>query len=240
MILKFIVLILALFFIPASIMGISRIFSSPFQYPYYRKAFDVSGKRKTNIEEYIEQFICDGGVSEIMAHEQAIADWHAKCEKYIDTCILKNLRRKQYERCKDDGHAYQFYLSRNQTRYIQRNYVKTSYQVSQIVDALCCDYDYVKSKFEQLKAIGFETTLKQYHSKEQRKLMTRKLRESIMKRDNYTCQICGKYMPDEVGLQVDHIIPIAKGGKSIPSNLQVLCSKCNGRKSDNILNGTTT
>ena len=46
-----------------------------------------------------------------------------------------------------------------------------------------------------------------------------------------TCQICGKYMPDEVGLEIDHIVSIKNGGKSVPSNLQVLCSKCNGHKS---------
>ena len=56
-----------------------------------------------------------------------------------------------------------------------------------------------------------------------------------MKRDNYTCQICGKFMPDGVGLQIDHIVPVAKGGKTIPSNLQVLCSKCNASKRDKIV-----
>lgn len=64
--------------------------------------------------------------------------------------------------------------------------------------------------------------------------MTPKLRKEIMIRDNYTCQICDKYMPDEVGLHIDHIIPINKGGKSVKSNLQVLCSKCNGSKSNKI------
>ncbi len=44
--------------------------------------------------------------------------------------------------------------------------------------------------------------------------MTSALREEIAKRDNYTCQICGKYMPDGVGLHIDHIVPIKKGGKA--------------------------
>lgn len=51
-----------------------------------------------------------------------------------------------------------------------------------------------------------------------------------MERDNYTCQNCGKYMPDRVGLQIDHIVPVARGGKTVESNLQVLCSRCNGSK----------
>ncbi len=37
-------------------------------------------------------------------------------------------------------------------------------------------------------------------------------------------------MPNEVGLQIDPIIPISKGRKTVPSNLQVLCSKYNGAK----------
>ena len=83
-----------------------------------------------------------------------------------------------------------------------------------------------------LQKIDFQCTLNEYHCKNQRKPMTKALRKEIMLRDNYTCQICGKYMPDEVGLHIDHIIPVSKGGKTIVSNLQVLCSKCNGKKSN--------
>lgn len=72
------------------------------------------------------------------------------------------------------------------------------------------------------------------NAKYERSKMTKALREKIKKRDNYTCQCCGKYMPDEVGLHIDHIIPVSKGGKTEEDNLQVLCSKCNLRKSNKI------
>lgn len=88
----------------------------------------------------------------------------------------------------------------------------------------------------KLEEIGFSTTLNRYHEKNQRRLMTPELRDEIARRDNYTCQSCGKYMPDGVGLQIDHIIPVKEGGKTIPSNLQVLCSKCNGRKGTKLVN----
>lgn len=100
------------------------------------------------------------------------------------------------------------------------------------IDGFGYSYEYLYNRYKALEEINFECTLNQYHSKNQRKLMTKALRNKIMKRDNYTCQKCGKYMPDEIGLHIDHIIPISKGGKTVESNLQVLCSKCNGHKSN--------
>lgn len=44
----------------------------------------------------------------------------------------------------------------------------------------------------------------------------------IRYRDNFTCQLCGAW-----GKEVDHIIPHAEGGLSVPENNRVLCLKCN-------------
>jgi len=47
----------------------------------------------------------------------------------------------------------------------------------------------------------------------------------------YVCALCGKVF-DRRFLQVDHIKAMAKGGLTVPENLQVLCRKCNGKKGD--------
>ena len=74
-------------------------------------------------------------------------------------------------------------------------------------------------------------------SKEQRQLMTKKLREYIKNRDNYTCCNCGNstHLEPNLLLEIDHIIPIAKGGFTEESNLQTLCWKCNRAKGDKLL-----
>lgn len=74
-------------------------------------------------------------------------------------------------------------------------------------------------------------------AKEQRALMTKKLRDHIKKRDNFTCCNCGNstYAEPNLLLEIDHIIPVAKGGCTVEDNLQTLCWKCNRAKSDKII-----
>lgn len=74
-------------------------------------------------------------------------------------------------------------------------------------------------------------------AKEQRNLMTKKLREHIKKRDNFTCCNCGNSSHSEPNLllEIDHIIPVAKGGCTVEDNLQTLCWKCNRSKRDKII-----
>ncbi len=66
----------------------------------------------------------------------------------------------------------------------------------------------------------------------QRSLMTPTLRYAVLKRDQFRCQICGASQADGVKLEVDHIMPISKGGKTEMSNLRTLCERCNRGKRD--------
>lgn len=224
-------LVIILLLIVAVAWVITRILASPFHYPYFVEEFDVSRKRNVDIEDYIDRFLCDpDNRKALKAHKKCIKEWKAEQETYLETCRLRKRRRRQYAEALDDAHAYCFETVRDQTRYKQQNYVRTSYKVSVSDDELAVDWAWLVARNKALEAIDYEATLKEYHAKNQRRLMTPKLRQKIKERDRYTCQICGKYMPDEVGLHIDHIVPVAKGGKTVPSNLQVLCSKCNSSK----------
>lgn len=70
----------------------------------------------------------------------------------------------------------------------------------------------------------------------QRALMTSDLREKIKIRDNYTCQKCSLSADDERNLllEIDHIIPLSKGGITSENNLQTLCWRCNRSKGSKI------
>ena len=52
-------------------------------------------------------------------------------------------------------------------------------------------------------------------------------RREIFRRDNYTCQYCGRR---EVNLTVDHVIPRHMGGQHKWTNLVTACSPCNHHK----------
>lgn len=71
----------------------------------------------------------------------------------------------------------------------------------------------------------------------QRALMTSRLREHIKQRDNYTCKSCSisTHTERNLLLEIDHIIPLSKGGFTTELNLQTLCWRCNRTKGAKIL-----
>lgn len=63
----------------------------------------------------------------------------------------------------------------------------------------------------------------------QKFISKKKVRSFIFNRDNNSCLCCGS----KNKLEIDHIIPVSRGGENKLSNLQTLCKKCNVIKSDN-------
>lgn len=68
-----------------------------------------------------------------------------------------------------------------------------------------------------------------------RKSISKKTRFEIFKRDNFTCQYCGKKAPDVI-LEIDHIVPVSKGGTNKILNLVTACKDCNRGKTNIELN----
>lgn len=66
-------------------------------------------------------------------------------------------------------------------------------------------------------------------SQRERQKMSNGLRYKVMRRDGFHCQICGKTGKEAV-LVVDHVEPVARGGKTEMENLRTLCRDCNSGK----------
>ena len=211
----------------------------PFRYPQIIMRIDLSGKRQVSYEEYVDDWLISlngHGREALNMFNDAINTWELEWKDYLEkTRFGKKRKLEAFMSMKQivaasDYHFFKFEFIRSQTRYRQSNYQKYPYTVHTTEYVLSMTLRQIMEIDDELEEIDYETSRNKYYAENQRKLMTKELRHRIIERDNYTCQICGKYMPDEVGLHVDHIIPIKKGGKSVASNLQVLCDKCNLHK----------
>lgn len=63
--------------------------------------------------------------------------------------------------------------------------------------------------------------------------VSRKLRQFILQRDQWTCEECSVKLPEGPWLHIDHRVPKSKGGSDGPENLRVLCQPCNSDKAAN-------
>ena len=91
---------------------------------------------------------------------------------------------------------------------------------------------YYACELEQAFKLSEERKDFQKSKQYQRQAMSSTLRYEILKRDGFHCVLCGRGHEDGVKLEVDHIVPVSKGGKTIKSNLRTLCQECNRGKSD--------
>lgn len=66
----------------------------------------------------------------------------------------------------------------------------------------------------------------------ERKPLSPRTRFEVFKRDGFRCAYCGNSPPSGAVLEVDHITPVAAGGRNEECNLVTCCERCNSGKSD--------
>ena len=66
--------------------------------------------------------------------------------------------------------------------------------------------------------------------RKRRPSIPRDIRNQVWRRDDGKCVDCGC----NKNLEFDHIIPVSKGGANTYRNIQLLCEKCNRKKSNKI------
>lgn len=68
------------------------------------------------------------------------------------------------------------------------------------------------------------------NTKQRREIIPTEVKNQVWNRDGGKCVECGS----NEKLEFDHIIPFSKGGSNTYRNLQLLCEKCNKKKSNKI------
>ena len=98
-------------------------------------------------------------------------------------------------------------------------------------DALRRFVEYINTADDAPSFSDFNLNTKQHKTARDINL---RLRFKVLQRDNFKCCSCGASPAKDPGveLHVDHIFPWSKGGETVLENLQTLCSKCNGGKSN--------
>lgn len=56
------------------------------------------------------------------------------------------------------------------------------------------------------------------------------LKRQVLEQANWTCQSCSAHGRTQEATEVDHIIPLFKGGTNDITNLQALCHECHSNK----------
>jgi 5-methylcytosine-specific restriction endonuclease McrA len=111
-----------------------------------------------------------------------------------------------------------------------------------------CDSEFVRTYGDKGRAFCSQPCSKRHSaraSRKKRKWVERAARVEtvnpfkVFKRDGWRCQCCRKPTPrDKRGTyhprapELDHIVPVSKGGEHSYRNTQLLCRACNGAKSD--------
>ena len=112
-----------------------------------------------------------------------------------------------------------------------RNAVRTEYDKLYRPDIYAPAKDNVKFDMKSIEDFSL------YDIMQREPKIYRKLHDEVFKKartsdGKYKCAVCGRTFANKFYLQIDHITPMNKGGKSVSGNLQCLCRSCNSIKND--------
>jgi 5-methylcytosine-specific restriction endonuclease McrA len=96
----------------------------------------------------------------------------------------------------------------------------------------------LKQTFPVPIMIALKTYIKGRRVFKTKALLTQK---NLFVRDSYTCQYCGRKrneLRNSEFLTRDHVVPTAKGGLDVWTNVVTSCNMCNNKKSDYLLEET--
>lgn len=154
----------------------------------------------------------------------SIEDLNEEKMRNIESIVLNDL----IEKVNTDFYAeVHLYLKRGRMHRVVDE-KKESFDLNEIIDAL---KSIDSSKLKDGRRFYSREVWNSIERVERAKV-SNELRQEIFERDGYTCVNCGS--TEKESLEIDHIQPISKGGKTEPSNLQTLCRNCNIRKGNNI------
>lgn len=84
------------------------------------------------------------------------------------------------------------------------------------------------------KISNIEDNLVDFEKKSKRKLINKIEKMSILRKQDYKCNICNDNVPEKDGIflfEIDHLIPISQYGTNRESNLHAICPWCHKSKS---------
>ncbi|WP_107984223.1 HNH endonuclease signature motif containing protein [Rhodococcus sp. OK519] len=68
-----------------------------------------------------------------------------------------------------------------------------------------------------------------WHTKKPRQRLSDRVRRFVLHRDGYMCRIRGDRCTGRAA-EVDHIVPVSRGGTDDPTNLRAACKACNAQE----------
>ena len=210
--------------------ALSKIYQC-FNMPRYQKSFIVNSKKSYdsfNVEWHIKHSKIknlDDLIYRSVYIKREYGQYKRDVTRIIKQCAwYEKIGYKMFVR-KLNSKTWQIHVSYTSPK--GRNHYEKTMHIA-IWDAIP-NYITTNNSFNnQVNKYG----ISKYQALNERHKLTKKLRYQVLKRDHYRCVICGRSAKDGVKLHVDHIKPVAQGGKTVLNNLRTLCADCNLGKSD--------